>query len=264
MRRIIQLLSLVLSNSFFAALWKRTIYQGSMKSVCVPILNCYACPLARTSCPIGILQHFIITKSFPFYVIGVFGTVGIFLGRWTCGWLCPFGFLQDLLHKIKSKKLRMKRQITISKYIVLVVLVIVIPFVTLESWFCKLCPQRTLEGGIPIALGFLGGELKSQILSSPLFYLKAGILVAVILLSVFIKRFFCRTICPLGAILGLFNRISLLRLRVDELRCDRCERCREICPVDINIYEDPNSPECVRCMECRKVCNRDAIKLGWK
>ncbi len=264
MRRIIQLLSLVLSNSFFAALWKRTIYQGSMKSICVPILNCYACPLARTSCPIGILQHFIVTKSFPFYVIGVFGTVGIFLGRWTCGWLCPFGFLQDLLHKIKSKKLRMKRQITISKYIVLVVLVIVIPFITLESWFCKLCPQGTLEGGIPIALGFLGEELKSQTLSSPLFYLKAGILIAIVVSSIFIKRFFCRIICPMGAILGLFNRISLLNLKINELTCDGCGRCRKICPVDINIYEDPNSPECIRCMECVKVCKQDAIKLGWR
>jgi len=188
----------------------------------------------------------------------------MFIGRWACGWLCPFGLLQDLLYKIKSRKIKMKRGFTISRYVVLVILVIVIPFITLESWFCKLCPQGTLEGGIPIALGFLGEELKSQILSSPLFYLKAGILVAVVLLSVFIKRFFCRTICPLGAILGLFNRISLLRLGVDELRCDRCGRCREICPVDINIYEDPNSPECVRCMECRKVCNRNAIKLGWK
>lgn len=257
-------MSLVLSNSFFAALWKRTIYQGSMKSICVPILNCYACPLARTSCPIGILQHFIVTKSFPFYVIGVFGTVGIFLGRWTCGWLCPFGFLQDLLHKIKSKKLRMKRQITISKYIVLVVLVIVIPFITLESWFCKLCPQGTLEGGIPIALGFLGEELKSQTLSSPLFYLKAGILIAIVVSSIFIKRFFCRIICPMGAILGLFNRISLLNLKINELTCDGCGRCRKICPVDINIYEDPNSPECIRCMECVKVCKQDAIKLGWR
>lgn len=264
MRRIIQLLSLVLSNSFFAALWKRTIYQGSMKSICVPILNCYACPLARTSCPIGILQHFIVTKSFPFYVIGVFGTVGIFLGRWTCGWLCPFGFLQDLLYKTKSRKLRMKRQITISKYIVLVVLVIVIPFITLESWFCKLCPQGTLEGGIPIALGFLGEEPKSQTLSSPLFYLKAGILIAIVVSSIFIKRFFCRIICPMGAILGLFNRISLLTLKINELTCDGCGRCRKICPVDINIYEDPNSPECIRCMECVKVCKQDAIKLGWR
>ena len=264
MRRIIQVLSLIINNSFLAALWKRTIYQGSTKSICVPLLNCYACPLATTSCPIGTLQHFIVTKAISLYVIGVFGTIGIILGKWTCGWLCPFGLLQELLYKIKSRKIIMKRLFSLSKYLVLIFMVILIPFFTLETWFCKLCPQGTLEGGLPIAFGFLGGYLQSQILTSSLFYLKLFILLSVIVLSIFIKRIFCRTMCPLGAILGLFNPISLLKLTVIDSKCNRCNICRTVCPVDIKVYESPNSPECIRCMECKKVCKRNAIEWSWR
>lgn len=264
MRRIIQILSFVINNSFLAAFWKRSIYQGPAKTLCVPILNCYACPLATTTCPIGTLQHFIAIKAFPYYVLGVFGIVGMFLGKWACGWLCPFGLFQDLLYKIKSRKVKMIRIFNYLKYVVLVALVIVIPILTHELWFCKLCPQGTLEGGLPIAFAFLGEQLRSQVLTSPLFYLKIFILISVLALSVFIKRFFCRTMCPLGAILGFFNHISLLKMRVRETKCNECNLCRIVCPVDINIYDDPNSFECIRCMECKKACVRNAIEWGWK
>ena len=264
MRRLIQFLSLLVSNSFFPAIWRRTIYQGGVKCLCTPILNCYACPLAISSCPIGAFQNFLVRKSFPVYVIGMFGVIGMLLGRWTCGWLCPFGFLQDILYKIKGKKLALKKGFMVSRYVVFLVLVIIIPLITLEPWFCKLCPQGTLQGGIPIALGFLGEELRGQILISSLFYLKIGILLAVVLLSIFIKRFFCRVICPIGVILGFFNKISLLQMGVNLSKCSKCGICKDVCPMDIEIYKEPNSLQCIRCMECKRVCPEKAISvMGW-
>ena len=88
-RRIVQLIALLATNSYFPSIKAASFYQGNLKGVCVPVLNCYSCPGAWGSCPIGALQHFIIVRQFPFYVLGILGMLGVFVGRWPCGWVRP-------------------------------------------------------------------------------------------------------------------------------------------------------------------------------
>jgi ferredoxin-type protein NapH len=270
-RRIAQVAGLVALNPYFQYFSTRVIYQGSAKYVCAPGLNCYACPMAAFSCPIGSLQQAFTLFSLKvrefkaalgvlLYVIGSVGLLGAVLGRFPCGWICPFGFLQDLLYKIPAPRLRLPRRINLGGYFFLVVMVVVVPFLTARSWFSRICPAGALEGGV---------FLKAAPPATPLppsgwfFWLKMGILLFFLIWMVLSKRPFCRAVCPLGAMLGLFNRVSLYRMAVDDGKCTTCVRCREVCPVDIDISDDPNSPSCIRCLECKKACQEGAITSGF-
>ncbi|MCD6097683.1 4Fe-4S binding protein [bacterium] len=247
----IQLLGTVLPNSYTKGLLTGAqIYQGPAKGACIPVLNCYSCPLAYTSCPIGALQHFMAIKSPPYLLLGTLFPIGVAVGRATCGWICPFGFLQDLLYKIKTPKIGLPGWTGYLKYLSLVLLVLVIPYLTTEPWFCKLCPQGMIEGGIPQVLLF--PEIRHLV--GWLYSVKGVILATFLILFILIKRPFCRMVCPLGAIFSFFNKISLLQITVDPEGCTKCGICRAVCPMDISIYEDPSSLECIRCMECVRVC----------
>ena len=78
------------------------LYQGGGKAVCVPGLNCYSCPGAAGACPIGAFQAVVGSSKFRFsyYITGILILLGVLLGRFICGFLCPFGWFQELLHKI--------------------------------------------------------------------------------------------------------------------------------------------------------------------
>ncbi len=271
-RRISQVLSAVAINPYFAYFSTRTIYQGGLKGFCVPVLNCYACPLAVFSCPIGGLQHAFVLFSPKtrgifsqawgalLYVLGTVGLVGAVLGRFPCGWFCPFGFLQDLLYKIPTPKLRLPRWAGWGRYFFLVVVAALIPLFTGVSWFSRLCPAGALEGALPLKL------LPPEAPLPPagwFLWFKLCLLAAFLAWMVACKRPFCRTVCPLGAMLGLCNRISLYRLAVDDSKCGGCGRCRKVCPVDIDVYLDPNSPHCIRCLECIRECPSKAIASGF-
>lgn len=187
--------------------------------------------------------------------------IGLAVGNLFCGWLCPFGLFQDLLYKIKTKKIVMPQYLRYTKYIILVGLVVVITFITAESWFCKLCPQGTLQAGLPWILWnptdpFIGMPMFENMVGT-LFYIKVAILAVFIISFILIKRPFCRLVCPLGAIMGWFNKISILQIKVRD-GCNDCGLCRRICPVDIQINHKPTSAECVRCMRCT-ACSEVAV-----
>ncbi len=271
-RTAVQAAGLILLNPYFSYFSSRVIYQGEAKYVCAPGLNCYACPMAVFSCPIGGLQLAFTRMSLKvrdfasglgvlLYVVGFVGLLGAVLGRIPCGWICPFGFLQDLLYKVPTPKWRLPRRINLGRYAFLAILAIAVPFFTATSWFSRLCPAGALEGGV---------FLKAVPPDTPLpeagwfFWLKMGILAGFLVWMVFTRRPFCRAVCPLGAMLGLLNRVSLYGMAVDDGKCTSCGRCREVCPVDIEIHEDPNSPDCIRCLECKNACPRGAIISGFK
>ncbi len=257
-RRIAQIIGFILPNAYFKVfLNDSTIYQGVLKKVNLPILNCYACPSAFTSCPLGSFQHFIAIRAIPFFVTGVIGLTSLLVGRLPCGWVCPFGFFQDLLAKVPVKKFYLPREVKYFKYVMLIVVTIILVYVTGETWFCKFCPQGALQGGIPQVLRF--SELRDLI--GTLFWAKLVILAAIIVLSMFNRRFFCKVLCPLGALLAIFQKVSVLQIKVDMDKCSRCDLCKKVCPVDISIYENPADLECIRCLACLS-CPKGAIRIG--
>lgn len=278
-RRPWQITSAILHNAYFPAsigfvlyrgslylptLANITLYQGFLKGYCTPTLNCYACPGALMSCPIGALQHFAIRHQFPFFLTGFLGLIGVGVGRMTCGWLCPFGFLQDLLKKASKRVARLPAWMGNLKYVSLVVIAVMLPFLLGDLWFSKICPAGGLEGafpwlaaGVPDSPDLAGLDVRAMI--TGFFWIKMAILVIFVVAMVFVKRPFCRIFCPLGAIFSLFNRISLVRLHFDEDLCTDCAFCERICPVDLKAYRQLDSLECIKCLECTK-CPTGAIK----
>ena len=247
------------------------IYEGVLKHFCVPGMNCYSCPGALGACPIGALQAAFSGKhrKFPFYVLGYLTAVGVLAGRFICGWLCLFGLIQELLYKIPTPKIHLPktpdRPLRKLKYLVLLVLVVGLPLLYRnrlgvgDSFFCKyLCPVGTLEGGIPLVL--LNEALRPSL--SWLFGWKMAVLVLCIAASIFIYRPFCKYICPLGAFYSLFQRISIVRMRVDQAACIGCGTCEKVCPMSVSPVKNPNSAECIRCTECVKACPAHALSFG--
>jgi len=262
--RLGQIIASIVQLSYYPAIWTGFICQGFTKRFCVPILTCWGCPLSRFGCPMGGLQHFIGLRQIPYYILGFFGLVGILVGRMSCAWVCPFGFLQDLLKKITRIKLRLPQWTTYTKYAVLIGVAGIIVYITRAPWFCQLCPAGILEAGIPLVLADKTGDIKALV--GWLFWTKAAILVFVIVFSILIKRFFCRVLCPIGAIYSVFNCFSLVKMTVDTTKCgeNKCGICRKACPMDINIHDNPNAKECIRCLECKHKCPKVAVGISLK
>ena len=272
-RRGIQILAAVLFNGYAAGFRHGRIFTGSSKAVCVPVLNCYSCPGALGSCPIGSLQSALGSREhrLPFYVLGLLLLFGVLLGRLACGLLCPFGLVQDLLHKIPLPKLRvperLDRPLRWLKYAVLIVLVILLPILSFMEtgaaipYFCKyLCPAGTLEGGIPLLL--MNSALRQA--AGALFGWKLLLLIALLAGAVFIYRPFCKYLCPLGAFYGLFNRFGFYQMKVEPDRCTGCKACERACPMNVKVTENINGMECIRCGQCKSACPSDAITSSFR
>ena len=124
----IQAAAALLTNIHLPNFLQGKLYQGGGKAVCVPGLNCYSCPGAAGACPIGAFQAVVGSSKFRFsyYITGILILLGVLLGRFICGFLCPFGWFQELLHKIPSPKLSTKRlkPLRYVKYAVLLIMVV--------------------------------------------------------------------------------------------------------------------------------------------
>lgn len=266
----IQAAATLLTNIHLPNFFKGGIYQGKGKAVCVPGLNCYSCPGAAGACPIGSFQAVVGSSKFRFsyYITGFLILLGVLLGRFICGFLCPFGWLQELLHKIPGKKLSTKKlkPLTYLKYAILLLAVVLLPAIVVndlgmgDPFFCKyICPQGVLEGAIPLAA--VNEGIRSALGS--LFNWKLAILIVVVVLSVLFYRPFCKWICPLGAFYALMNKVSLLGIKVDEHKCVSCGKCARVCKMDVDVTKTPNHTECIRCGKCITACPTDAIKFNY-
>jgi polyferredoxin len=293
-RKIIQWLALAGSNAYLPGFFSGRIYRGELKSVCVPGLNCYSCPGALASCPLGALQAVLGASrySFSFYVTGLTLGFGLFFGRFVCGFLCPFGLLQELLHKVPFPRFPFRRAGALApataalnktaalkaamrtrfgraryvKYVLLAVFVAALPLLTKgaagvgEPAFCKyICPAGTLTAGLPL----LGTNPAMRQALGGLFALKLSIALAVVLGCLWSYRFFCKFLCPLGAFYGLFNKIALYQIRLKEENCVRCGACSQACKMGVDPSRAPASPECIRCGDCVKACRSSALSSGF-
>jgi ferredoxin len=284
MRAFVQAASAFLTNGYLKGFVTGKIFNGPTKHLCVPTLNCYSCPGALFACPVGAVQVILaggggvdptaphtfrekmtgILSGSPLYVIGFLMIIGALIGRATCGWVCPFGWLQDLVHKIPVKKFRAPRFMSYLRYVFLIGMVILMPLFWVDKTgmsgpaFCELaCPAGTLEGGILLPL--LNHDLRGML--GKLFAFKVTSLVILLVLMAFFARPFCSWICPLGAFLGPFNRISLFKLRFREDECVHCHKCRQVCPSGLDVETEIDTSDCIRCLECANVCPKHLIRF---
>lgn len=273
-RRIVQTAFVFLTNAYWLfPFGGAPMYAGRLKAVCAPGLNCYSCPAATSACPLGALQNAFAGMQ-PnlsagifqpgFYVMGFLGSIGMMVGRMPCAWACPFGLFQELMYKIPtSRSFGVPKLLTHLRFFFLAFFVVLLPLFAVDdfgfgsTWYCKyVCPAGTIEAGFPQLI--LQPELR-EILGA-LFYNKLAIALFFLAWLPFTNRAFCRTACPLGAIYGLFNKVSIFRLNWDEDKCTSCGKCRQQCPVGIDPSQDPNSTGCIRCLKCvNEFCAFDAL-----
>ena len=268
-RRCVQFLSMLICNAdlrgFAQGAAQGTVSRSPLKRLCVPGLNCYSCPGAIASCPLGALQNSLSQGRFPFFVTGLLLLTGAALGRGVCAFLCPFGLIQELLYRLPSPKLSkspLTRRLSLLKYGFLILPAAALPLGAFfvygfgEPFFCKfLCPAGTLEAALPLVL--LNPALRELI--GGLFFLKLAFLAVFAGSSVFIFRFFCRFICPLGVIYGFFNRFALFGMKIKEENCSHCGKCAVACKMDTRRALDR---ECIRCGECSGICPAGALSWG--
>lgn len=270
-RHCVQIAFAALSNGYVNGFVTGRIFGGKSKAVCVPGLNCYSCPGALGACPIGSLQATLSSRNYQmaFYVIGFLMVVGALIGRFVCGFLCPFGLVQDLLYKIpfvkKMKNLPGDKVLRWLKYVVLILFVVLLPMFAVDlfgqgsPWFCAyICPSGTLMASVPLMV--LNESLR--VMAGWLYRWKMLLLILTVLLSVVVYRPFCKYLCPLGAIYGLFHPIAFLRIRFDAHKCVNCGVCTRTCKMGVDVVKTPNSAECIRCGECVQACPHGALSMG--
>lgn len=267
-RLLFQIAFAALTNGYVSGYMQGRIYSGPLKQLCVPGLSCYSCPGAFGSCPIGSLQAVLDSRQFrvSLYVFGMISAFGVLFGRLVCGFLCPFGLVQDLLYRIpvfrKRKNLPGHRYLRHLRIAVLVIFVLLLPSVLVNTagigkpWFCEfICPSGTLMGGIPLTL--MNSGLRAAI--GWRYWLKVSVLFITGILSVAFYRPFCKYLCPLGLMYGCFNPVALYRFRIKEDSCIRCGACQKACGMNIRVWENPNSIDCIRCGDCKAACPTGAI-----
>jgi len=254
-RRIVQAVSAIALNSNFG--------RFATEGFCIPVMNCEACAAAWLGCPIGLMGGRIGFRAFPLMVVASVVVSGLLFGRFLCGWVCPMGFLQDLLHRIPGPKIRLPRFLTFGKYAFLAISVVAVAwFLGKESglFYCKICPTASLQVVIPTMIA--DGDW--QVAGARA--LRLGILAVVLVLAVLNHRAFCKVMCPVGAMTALAGRRSLLAVRMNADKCLRCKACDRACPMDVKVEACKDTgrringdPECVECLTCESVCTKQAI-----
>ena len=245
-RRLIQLYSALLYNAHLRGFIDGEIYQGQTKAVCVPGFNCYSCPGAVGACPLGSIQNALASSGHRagWYVLGIIMIFGLSLGR-------------------TIRKNRVTRALTYLKYVIIALFVVSIPLYYGFKYdmhvpgFCKfICPAGTFEG----AVGLLSNPKNASLFSmlKILFTRKFVIMMIVALACIFCYRSFCRFLCPLGAIYGMFNKLAHVSVKVDEDRCNGCGACVRTCKMDVRHVGDH---ECINCAGCMRVCAKGALSL---
>ena len=243
----------------FAVMWLIPLQAFGF---CSPVFHCYACPLAAFACPVGVLAQFSALHAIPFIALGTIGFAGSLFGGFVCGWACPFGFLQDLVAKISRPKYELPAWTGYMRYAVLVGLVFAVPWWFGENhplFFCRVCPAGALEVAVPTAI-------QAKLAGQPILWpaaLKMGVTLAVLGLMFFFRRPWCKMLCPLGAIFGLFNRFSMLSVRFFPVRCHQCGLCAERCVYGVASSVRADDPGCIRCLDCVR-CKACEVVPAWK
>jgi NosR/NirI family nitrous oxide reductase transcriptional regulator len=215
---------------------------------------------------IGKVYSLIISNGFSFSKISIFIVplsiviiLTVLFGRFFCGWLCAFGALNDFLFMFSKKVFKNKFKINKTldsqlKYLKYVVLVLIIIFV----WTLNIIPGNKYSPWIAFAQA---GDFFSVVPTMPIAFI---ILFLIAVGAMFIERFFCRYLCPLGAILAILSKLKLAKINKSRTNCNKCRLCSTSCPMDIdlNSMDKVKSGECISCLKCVNVCPKKNAKVS--
>ena len=254
----------------FAVLWLWPIKAFQGLPGCV--FHCYGCPWASFACPIGLMANYAAAApvpglaTAPLLLAVVLLLAGGLVGSLICGWMCPFGYLQDLLGHIPVRRIAIPNVLGYGRYVVLIVLVLALPFIfgakgqpydSQAVTICRYCPAGAIEAALPFSIknlaiqkGWMSGPplpTGASWLPSPR---KSALIIGMLVGSVVMFRPWCKIFCPLGGLLSLFNRISIFHLRFRREACYACNTCRSRCAMGVEVERHVNVSQCIRCTEC--------------
>lgn len=232
--QVIRRISQILAFIFFAGIFSLA-FSGIQSVYSLIISNSFS---------LSKVQMFII----PIAVVLI---LTVFFGRFFCGWFCAFGALNDLMFIISKKIFKNKFKInkTINsklRYLKYVILAFIVIFV----WTLKIV---SVDKYSPWDAFAQVSEIFKGNFSMPIAFL---ILFLIIIGAMFIERFFCRYLCPLGAILGILAKLKLTKIAKPHSNCGKCKLCSVSCPmgIDLDSMDTVNSAECISCLKCVDVC----------
>jgi polyferredoxin len=203
------------------------------------------------------------------YPLLIIGFLGILTGRAVCAWACPIGLLQRgtgrVARRVKKHPLakrlgqqKAERYLRYTKYILLIGLVFVTSYL-IGFYFTDICPVGMLTGTIPILILNPG-----QFVPNYFFTVALVILILFLVLIFLVERGWCRYFCPVGALLGPFNKISILYISVVTKDCIQCNVCSDHCPMGIDVPNMHRDPECILCGKCVTACPKKQITFERK
>lgn len=288
-RRIVQFLSFILFSA---------IILGALPLL-LPVLWTWGLQQNTVGDAFTALQLMLYDVVFPWLAITSFLVISVLIGKSLCGWICPFGFIQDLVSFIKRKKTefspRTHESMIYVKYAILgITLFICVTFsaaklagvsggyesalgIFAKAPFTTLSPAETLFATLPKMVRDFSNAVSanqvdvfSEIANlPPLFWVQLFIMAGVLVFAAYIPRSWCKYFCPHGAIMAILNRFSFLGLHRDLVKCAKgeCRLCVEACPMRVRILDLPwekfSDPECIYCLKCVDVCPHGAIKLKY-
>ena len=259
----------------------------------LPVLECLGMRSKVVGCSLGAIQIYLSRPEAPLLAVGLLIVIAVILGRSSCAWVCPFGFVMDLIALMNRKPIRVSRPTDSTfkkaKYGILLVIFLVSGSLALsliyqpstgeaykkalgslaEGPFCAFCPAGSFFVTLPEAImyfwGMAPGGIGEQLRGlPPTFWIRLIILAGVFYAAYYVPRAWCRYVCPLGAFLALFSRFSLLGIVRSPARCDKCGKCNAVCPMNIRVADfrgKVSHPECIYCLECIYACDKKALKL---
>jgi ferredoxin-type protein NapH len=273
-------------------------FNGTRSWVVLPIVSSVKSQAQVTS-TMDAITLFLENGLFPWLPVGIMLVVGAILGRFMCGWICPVGFLQDVITSVKGRVdsvekrahvqwIRMKYYLVVLAFLISGSLGLAVYYGVgndyrtslgplADGLFIAIAPDGTLFGTLPAILGgswrFLGTAQSSDFTIgnvsswfshiSALTWLNIVVLIGFVYAAWRIPRFWCRYVCPVGAIMAVTQKNSLLGMHRDPIKCSECKECETACPMQIPIldldWKKFNDSECILCMACIDACPAGAL-----
>lgn len=297
-RFLVQLFSLIAVNGLALTLIYPYIKLNPIPFG-LPILASINSPYTAIYSSLDLMQLELSQPEFPWIVVGTVFLIGAIVGRAFCGWVCPIGFIQDIITTLKNRldfvSPRTQKTGKKFKYYVLFLTLLISGTLGLSLYlgvgsdyksaldilatgpFTAISPDGTLFGTLPTLLRVLSQNLASIITKPPtiqevwvqlnkvppLLVLRLLILIGFFGAAWKVPRFWCRYVCPTGALMAIFQQHSFAGIKRDPVKCTKCPHCEVKCPMQINILDLPwekfNDPECIMCMECVDACPHGSL-----